>query len=139
MELQMLYDAILHLQAELEENHDDAALGCPDYKAIKALAATYELQDYLASRIAAECPNEEYEDMEDAIAIPFNELSGYSDAALEFLLEEDARKDCYTTNTVVMAMQLLSERAGNTGPSEAAKASWAKFVANHPEFFGEEA
>lgn len=29
-------------------------IGCPDYKAVKALAAAYELQDYLANRIARE-------------------------------------------------------------------------------------
>lgn len=40
------YDFIMELQEELIRN------GLLDYKTIKALAATYELQDYLANRIA---------------------------------------------------------------------------------------
>ena len=39
------YDFIMELQAELESRP-------LDYKLVKALAATYELQDYLANRIA---------------------------------------------------------------------------------------
>lgn len=46
------YDFIMALQGELEAQHHDAEIGCLDYKAVKALAATYELQDYLANRIA---------------------------------------------------------------------------------------
>ena len=46
------YDFIMHLQKELEAKHHDADFGWLDYKAVKALAATYELQDYLANRIA---------------------------------------------------------------------------------------
>ena len=46
------YDFIMALQEELAAKHHDAEIGCIDYKAIKALAATYELQDYLANRIA---------------------------------------------------------------------------------------
>ena len=46
------YDFITHLQNELTAKHHDAEIGCLDYKAVKALAATYELQDYLANRIA---------------------------------------------------------------------------------------
>lgn len=46
------YDLIMNLQGELEAQHHDAEIGCLDYKAVKALAATYELQDYLVNRIA---------------------------------------------------------------------------------------
>lgn len=46
------YDLIMELQQELAAQHHDAEIGCIDYKVVKALAATYELQDYLASRIA---------------------------------------------------------------------------------------
>lgn len=46
------YDFIMALQKELEAKHHDADFGWLDYKAVKALAATYELQDYLANRIA---------------------------------------------------------------------------------------
>lgn len=46
------YDLIMSLQEELSAQHHDAELGCLDYKIVKALAATYELQDYLANRIA---------------------------------------------------------------------------------------
>ena len=46
------YDFIVDLQRELVAQHHDAEIGCLDYKVIKALAATYELQDYLADRIA---------------------------------------------------------------------------------------
>lgn len=51
-ELHRLYLGILELQEELSTQHHDAEIGCLDYKVIKALAATYELQDYLAGRIA---------------------------------------------------------------------------------------
>lgn len=40
------YDLIMALQAELAERELD------DYRVVKALAATYELQEYLANRIA---------------------------------------------------------------------------------------
>lgn len=40
------YDFIMELQAELRESE------LSDYRIVKALAATYELQDYLANRIA---------------------------------------------------------------------------------------
>ena len=46
------YDLITDLQHDLAGQHHDAEIGCLDYKAVKALAATYELQDYLANRIA---------------------------------------------------------------------------------------
>lgn len=45
------YDFIVGLQEELVAQHHDAEIGCLDYKVVKALAATYELQDYLANRI----------------------------------------------------------------------------------------
>lgn len=45
------YDFIMALQQELAaKQHDE--FGVLDYKAVKALSATYELQDYLANRIA---------------------------------------------------------------------------------------
>lgn len=40
------YDFIMELQAELIRS------GLLDYRTVKALAATYELQDYLANSIA---------------------------------------------------------------------------------------
>jgi hypothetical protein len=40
------YDFIMELQAELIND------GLLDYQTVKALAATYELQDFLANRIA---------------------------------------------------------------------------------------
>ena len=46
------YDLIMDLQRDLAGQHHDAEIGCLDYKVVKALAATYELQDYLANRIA---------------------------------------------------------------------------------------
>lgn len=46
------YDFIINLQNQLAAQHHDAEVGCLDYKVVKALAATYELQDYLAGRIA---------------------------------------------------------------------------------------
>ena len=59
MNLNYLYESIVQLQYELSEQHHDAEIGCLDYKVVKALAATYELQDYLANRIAMECMDEE--------------------------------------------------------------------------------
>ena len=53
------YDFIMALQEELAAQHHDAEIGCLDYKVVKALAATYELQDYLANRIAIEQNDEE--------------------------------------------------------------------------------
>ena len=52
MNQKALYDAILALQETLSAQIYDAEIGCPDYKVVKALAATYELQDYLACQIA---------------------------------------------------------------------------------------
>lgn len=46
------YDFIMALQQELEAKHHDELFDTLDYKVVKALAATYELQDYLAARIA---------------------------------------------------------------------------------------
>ena len=46
------YELIMDLQRDLAGQHHDAEIGCLDYKVVKALAATYELQDYLANRIA---------------------------------------------------------------------------------------
>ena len=47
-----LYDDIISLQGELEDAIDTPTSARDIH--IKALAATYELQDYLASAIAAE-------------------------------------------------------------------------------------
>lgn len=52
VDLRAAYDAILGLQERLTGELHDAEIGCLDYKAVKALAATYELQDYLANAIA---------------------------------------------------------------------------------------
>lgn len=52
MDYRAAYDLIMELQATLSADHDDPLLGGPDYLKVKALAATYELQGYLASRIA---------------------------------------------------------------------------------------
>lgn len=46
------YDFITALQQELAGQHHDAEIGCLDYRVVKALGATYELQEYLANRIA---------------------------------------------------------------------------------------
>ena len=56
------YYAIVELQRELVNQLNDVEIGCLDYKAVKALAATYELQDYLANRIATMIANGESED-----------------------------------------------------------------------------
>lgn len=55
------YDFIMALQKELTAKQHDAEVGCLDYKAVKALAATYELQDYLANRIAQAVAAGEFE------------------------------------------------------------------------------
>ena len=52
MDFAQLYDAIAELQEHLAGQHHDQEVGCLDYRVIKALAATYELQDYLAMRLA---------------------------------------------------------------------------------------
>lgn len=49
------YDFIMELQAELIND------GLLDYQTVKALAATYELQDFLANRIAREVASGELE------------------------------------------------------------------------------
>lgn len=58
MGLRELYDAVVNLQEmlriELHIGTDLIARPTDDYRHIKALAATYELQEYLANRIAAE-------------------------------------------------------------------------------------
>lgn len=52
MDFAQLYDAIAELQEHLAGQHHDREVGCLDDQLIKALAATYELQDYLAMRLA---------------------------------------------------------------------------------------
>lgn len=47
-----LYNAIVKLQEHLAGQHHDREVGCLDYRVIKALAAAYELQDYLAMKLA---------------------------------------------------------------------------------------
>lgn len=56
MDLQKAYDVILALQEELENPFDSQ--GQLDPKALKALVATYELQDYLTSRISSSTPKD---------------------------------------------------------------------------------
>ena len=51
MDFAELYEAIVQLQAYLAGQHHDQEVGCLDYRVIKALAATYELQDYLAMEL----------------------------------------------------------------------------------------
>ena len=51
MELRELYAAIAKLEESLR---NEMPIGFVDYRQIKALAATIELQEYLANRIAAE-------------------------------------------------------------------------------------
>lgn len=51
--LKALYDGIVALEHDLEACHDDP-LGRPAYRLVKALAACYELQDYLANQMAAD-------------------------------------------------------------------------------------
>lgn len=52
MDFAKLYDAIAELQEHLAGQHHDREVGCLDDQVIKALVATYELQDYLAMRLA---------------------------------------------------------------------------------------
>ena len=52
MDFAKLYDAIAELQEHLAGQHHDREVGCLDDQVIKALAATYELQDYLAMELA---------------------------------------------------------------------------------------
>jgi len=54
MDLRATYDAILELQAELAADHDDPVFCRPDFRKVKALAATYELQEYLSGLIQRE-------------------------------------------------------------------------------------
>lgn len=58
MDFAKLYDAIAELQEHLAGQHHDREVGYLDDQVIKALAATYELQDYLAMRLAG-IPTEE--------------------------------------------------------------------------------
>lgn len=51
MDLKTIYEAVMELQAELENPFDSE--GQLDPKALKALVATYELQDYLTERISS--------------------------------------------------------------------------------------
>lgn len=52
VDLRAAYDVIQGLQERLVGELHDAEVGCLDYKAVKALGAAYELQDYLANAIA---------------------------------------------------------------------------------------
>lgn len=53
MELEKLLQADLMLEAERELTFQPQHRAGPDYRTVKALAAVYELQDYLANAIAA--------------------------------------------------------------------------------------
>lgn len=62
MDLRDVYDAIIDLQHDLRfEIQSYTLLSEADYRKVKALAATYELQDYLANRIAEAVNNGELE------------------------------------------------------------------------------
>ena len=105
------YDFIIALQEELAAQHHDAEIGCLDYKVVKALAATYELQDYLSNRIAREktykeeAP-EEYVDCRGvAGGVSMYEIfsmhEGYDDityAAMELILEKGPDALMYQLN-----------------------------------------
>ena len=52
VDLRAAYDVVMALQEHLQGQHHDAEIGCLDYRVIKALAATYELQDYISGQIA---------------------------------------------------------------------------------------
>lgn len=57
MGLKNLYDRIIDLQLILKTElqvGEDLSNNTVDYRHIKALAATYELQEYIAGRIATE-------------------------------------------------------------------------------------
>lgn len=54
IDLRQTYDSMLELQAELRfEIQSATTLDEVSYRTFKALAATYELQEYLANAIAA--------------------------------------------------------------------------------------
>jgi len=62
LDLRDVYDAIIDLQHDLRfEIQSYTLLSEADYRKVKALAATYELQDYLANRIAEAVNNGELE------------------------------------------------------------------------------
>lgn len=68
MTLNLFFDAVMELEAELEQNHDSEILpGVTDYKKVKALAACYELHDFLAERIAAAIDAGELDEYEDLL------------------------------------------------------------------------
>lgn len=53
MDLRAMYDDIIDLQGNLRfEIQSHTLLSEVDYRKVKALAATYELQEYLANQIA---------------------------------------------------------------------------------------
>lgn len=62
------YDMIMELQAELIKDHDDPLFGKPDYLKVKALAATYELQEFLANRCHEDLEEEIFRDMMQEVA-----------------------------------------------------------------------
>lgn len=61
MDKESLYNGIVALQRTLEADHDDLELMIPDCRRIKALAACYELRDYLANAIAGETVEPDWE------------------------------------------------------------------------------
>ena len=105
------YDFIMALQEELAAQHHDAEIGCLDYKVVKALAATYELQDYLANRIAREKMDDEepVAEFRDCRGVPgepsmyeiMSMHEGYDDitfAAMELILEKGPDALMYQLN-----------------------------------------
>lgn len=60
MDLKAMYDGIMELQGELRyEIQSNVLLSEVDYRLVKALGACYELQEYLAGRLAEE-PDQEW-------------------------------------------------------------------------------
>jgi len=60
MNYKAMYDGIIELQSELRfEIQSYTLLSEVDYRLVKALAASYELQDYLANKLAEE-PDQEW-------------------------------------------------------------------------------
>lgn len=98
MDLRKLYDDIMELQAALELFHDDPELHIPDYRKIKALAATYELQEYLSNTIAAAEASGEIEPEEEYV--PEDE---------EEVLSATPSTDSYVSDTEVLWQTTVTE------------------------------
>lgn len=130
MKIHQLYDAIMELQDQLSAQHHDAEIGCLDYKVIKALAATYELQDYLAARIACECPDEPKN-------IQIDELMKLSTEELEYIIQIDLDYGGYDSETIENVTRILASRSGVSEDTRRnnADASWERFKEANSQFF----